>query len=66
MKRKGQGPLVLWLALVGIVFLGFAGVILTGVFDIVGPLYDSGKQFIIALMIPALAIGVLWGVISAT
>jgi len=65
-NRKGQGgPFAIWFALIGIVFLGFAGVILSGTFDVVSPFYDSGIVFVIKLIIPFLALGIIWGVISS-
>jgi len=65
-NRKGQGgPLAIWFALVGIIFLALAGPILSGVFDVVAPNYGSGIVFIIGLIIPFLAIGVIWGIISS-
>jgi len=64
MRKKGQGAIILWLSFVGIIFLAISAVILSGVFDTVSSMYSfSGASFIIALIIPALAFGIFWGII---
>lgn len=66
--RKGQGGgiFVIWMALFGLVILAVVAPILSGVFDEVAPLYStSGIPFIIALIIPALALGIIWNIITS-
>ena len=66
MVRKGQagGVFATWFALVSIVFLAVCAPILTEVFDVVGPMFTtSGLNIILAMVIPILALGVIWNII---
>lgn len=64
-SRKGQGGVfVVWMALFGLVILAVVAPILSEVFDVIGPLYTTpGMTFVLALIIPALALGVIWNII---
>ena len=66
MRRKGQMDSIFskWFALVGIVFLAVCAPILTEVFDVVNPMFTtSGMGIILAMVIPILALGVIWNII---